>query len=136
MAHDVIQPAGWPRPAGYSNGMLVPAGQRLVFIAGQIAWDERQVLVGKHDFAAQFAQALRNVVTVVRASGGDAEHLVQMTIYVTDKRKYLTAAPQLGTIWRETIGKHYPTMALVQVADLLESGALVEISATAALPPS
>lgn len=136
MAHDVIQPAGWPRPKGYSNGMLVPAGHRLLFVAGQIAWDERQVLVGKSDFSAQFAQALRNVAAVVRAAGGDAEHLVQMTIYVTDKREYLAAATRLGAIWKETIGRHYPTMALVQIADLLEPGALVEISATAALPPS
>lgn len=136
MQHEIVQPGGWPRPKGYSNGIVVPAGQRLLFVAGQIAWDERQQLVGKGDFAAQFAQSLRNVAAVVRAAGGTVNHVVQMTVYVTDKQQYLAAAPRLGAIWSETMGKQYPTMALVQVADLLEPGALVEISATAALPPT
>ena len=86
-----------------------------------------------HQFDEQFAQALRNVVAVVRAAGGEPEHLVRVTIYVTDKAQYLAQVREIGAAWREIVGKHFPAMALVQVADLLEEGALVEIEATAAL---
>jgi enamine deaminase RidA (YjgF/YER057c/UK114 family) len=130
---EAIEPAGWPRPKGYSDGMIASGASRLLFVAGQIAWDERHRLVGAGDFAAQFAQALRNVVAVVRAAGGWPDHVVRMTIYVTDKRQYLAKAAEVGAAWREIMGKHFPAMALVQVADLLEEGALVEIEATAAL---
>ena len=90
--------------------------------------------MGAGDFPAQFRQALANVVSVVRAAGGLPEHLVRLTIYVTDKAAYLRSTEAVGRHWREVVGKHYPAMALVQVADLLEEGALVEIEATAALP--
>jgi len=133
MKLESIEPAGWPRPKGYSDGMLATGASRMLFVAGQIAWDERHRLVGAGDFAAQFAQALRNVVAVVRAAGGWPDHIVRMTVYVKDKRQYLAKAAEVGAAWREVIGKHYPAMALVQVADLLEDGALVEIEATAAL---
>jgi enamine deaminase RidA (YjgF/YER057c/UK114 family) len=105
----------------------------MLFVAGQIAWDEKHHLVGRGDFAAQFAQALRNVVAVVRAAGGWPDHIVRMTVYVKDKRQYLAKSAEIGAAWREIVGKHFPAMALVQVADLLEEGALVEIEATAAL---
>lgn len=105
----------------------------MLFVAGQIAWDENHRLVGAGDFAAQFAQALRNVVAVVQAAGGWPDHIVRMTIYVVDKRQYLAKSAEVGAAWREIVGKHYPAMALVQVADLLEDGALVEIEAVAAL---
>ena len=108
---------------------------RMLAIAGQIAWDGGQRLVGAGDFAAQFRQALANVVAVVRAAGGGPEHLLQMTVYVTDTRAYLACTRELGTAWKELIGRNYPAMALVQVAALLEEGALVEIQALAALPP-
>ena len=134
MKIDPIQPSGWARPRGYSNGMLVTGAGRMLHVAGQVAWDAEQKLVGRGDFAAQFAQALRNVVEVVRAAGGRPEDVVSMTIYVEDKRKYLAAAQEVGARWREIMGKHFPAMSLVQVADLLEPGALVEIEATAALP--
>lgn len=126
-----IQPPGWPRPRGYSNGMA--ARGELLAIAGQIGWDEHERLVSP-EFLPQWAQALRNVAAVLHAAGGGPEHLVSLTIYVVDKRQYLAAGAELGRTFREVMGKHYPTMALVQVADLLEPGALVEIQALAVLP--
>lgn len=133
MKIEPIEPAGWPRPKGYSDGMLATNASRMLFVAGQIAWDEQHRLVGAGDVAAQFAQALRNVVAVVRAAGGWPDHIVRMTVYVKDKRQYLARTAEIGAAWRAILGKHFPAMALVQVADLLEEGALVEIEATAAL---
>ena len=130
---ETIHPEGWAPAKGYANGVLVPAGWRTLHVAGQIAWDADQNLVGQGDFAAQFAQALANVVAVVRAAGGDAQNIARMTVYVTDKQLYLGCLKQIGAAWREHCGKHYPAMALVQVADLLEEGAMVEIEATAAV---
>jgi len=135
MKLEPIQPAGWAPPKGYSNGVLAPAGARMLAIAGQIAWDAEQKLVGAGDFAAQFRQALSNVVAVVRAAGGGPEHLLQMTVFVADKRAYLACTRELGAAWKELVGRNYPAMALVQVAALLDEGALVEIQALAALPP-
>jgi enamine deaminase RidA (YjgF/YER057c/UK114 family) len=129
-----IEPAGWPRPKGYSDGMLAPAGARILFVAGQIGWDGDRKLVGPGDFAAQFAQALKNVVAVVRAAGGSPEHIARMTLYVTDKREYVAKLAEIGAAWREILGRHYPAMALLEVSGLLEPGALVEIEATAAVP--
>lgn len=132
---EIIQPVGWKAPRGYSNGILAPAGARTLYIAGQVAWDEEQRLVGAAEFAPQFRQALSNVVRIVRAAGGNSAHLVRLTVYVTDKRAYLASTRELGAIWRELIGSWYPAMALVEVAGLLEPGALVEIEATAVIPP-
>lgn len=129
-----IEPDGWAAPRGYANGVLVEGAGRLLFVAGQIAWDADQNLVGPGDMAAQFRQALANVVAVVRAGGGEPEHIARLTAYVTDKRAYLAVTREIGAAWRELVGKHYPAMSLVQVADLLEEGALVELEATAALP--
>jgi enamine deaminase RidA (YjgF/YER057c/UK114 family) len=134
MKIDPIHPDGWAPAKGYANGMLVTGAARMLFVAGQIAWDAEQELVGRGDIAAQFAQALANVAAVVRAAGGAPEHLVRLTVYVTDKRAYLAATKAIGAAYRDVVGRHYPAMALVQVADLLEEGALVEIEATAALP--
>jgi enamine deaminase RidA (YjgF/YER057c/UK114 family) len=132
---EVVQPPDWAQPRGYVNGVLVPAEARLLFVAGQVAWDAEQRLVGGDDFAAQFRQALANVVAVVRAAGGAPRHLVNMRCYVTDKRRYVDSLEGVGGAWREVVGRHWPAMALVEVADLLEEGALVELEATAALPP-
>ena len=129
-----IHPEGWKRGSGYSNGMLAPAGARMLSVAGQVSWDADQQLVGPGDFQAQFRQALANVVAVVRAAGGEPEHLVDVTIYVTDKDEYAADLRGIGATWRDVVGRHFPAMALVQVAGLLEPGALVEIQATAALP--
>ena len=134
MKIEPLSPAGWARAKGYSDGVLVSGAGRLLFVSGQIAWDEQHRLVGAGDFAAQFAQALKNVVAVVNAAGGFPDHVVRMTVYVTDKRLYSAKTTEIGAAWRAIMGKHYPAMSLVQVADLLEPGALVEIEATAALP--
>ena len=134
MKIEPIEPEGWPRAKGYSDGMLAPAGSRILFVAGQIGWSADRKLVGQGDFGAQFAQALKNVVAVVRAAGGKPEHLVRVTLYVTDKRAYVAKRAEIGDAWREIVGRHYPAMALVEVAGLLEPGALVEIEATAAVP--
>jgi len=134
MTSDVVQPLGWKRPKGYSNGLLAPTGSRLLFIAGQVAWDEEERLVGEGDFVAQFAQALRNVVAVVRAAGGEPEHLVRLTIYVTDREAYLARQAELGAAYRDIMGKHYPVMALLGISGLVEDGALLEIEGTAAIP--
>jgi enamine deaminase RidA (YjgF/YER057c/UK114 family) len=134
MSLEPVDPEGWQPPKGYSNGMLAPAGARLLFVAGQVAWDAEARIVGPGDFAAQFRQALENVVAVVRTAGGEPGHLGQLTIFVTDKRQYVAALRELGATWREVVGRHYPAMALVEVAGLLEEGALVEIQALAAIP--
>lgn len=128
-----VRPDGWRKAQGYENGVLVESGGRMLFVAGQIAWDADQNLVGEGDMTRQFVQALDNVLTVVAEAGGRPEEIVRMTVYVTDKHAYLKAAKGIGEAWRHRIGKHYPAMALVQVADLLEEGALVEIEATAVI---
>ncbi len=128
----VIDPQTLAPARGYSNGMLLH-GTRTLFVAGQIGWDREGKLVSD-DFAAQFAQALDNVMAVVRDAGGNPAHVGRLTIYVTDKRRYMAAAKAIGAVYRERMGKHYPAMALVEVQDLLEEGALVEIEATAVLP--
>ena len=134
MHSEPVEPRGWRAPKGYSNGVLVEGAGRLLFVAGQIAWDAEQRLVGRGDFVAQFRKALANVAEVVAAAGGKPEHVVRLTVYVTDKRAYLARLREVGEAYRAVLGKHFPAMALVQVADLLEDGALVEVEATAALP--
>jgi enamine deaminase RidA (YjgF/YER057c/UK114 family) len=128
-----INPESLGAPRGYSNGMLAPAGGRLLFVAGQIGWDGRQRLVGE-SFLAQFGQALENVAAVVRAAGGAPEHLARLTLYVVDRRDYLADLKAVGEAYRRVLGRHYPAMALVEVQALLEPGAKVEIEATAVLP--
>jgi len=134
MSVESIVVEGWKAPRGYANGVLAPAGSRLLAVAGQIAWDAEQRLVSA-DFAPQFRQALANVVAVVRAAGGEPSDLMSLTIYVVDKQAYMARVKELGAIWKELIGRHYPAMALVEVADLLEEGAQVEIQALAAIAP-
>ena len=132
-----VQPAGWVKPRGYTNGMIAPAGARILTVAGQIGWDAEARLVapepGQDAFVAQFQKALRNVCAVVEAAGGAPTDILSLRIYVTDKRRYLAHVKAVGAAYREILGRHYPAMALVQVADLLEEGALVEIEALAAL---
>ncbi len=126
-----VQPAGWLAPRGYSNGMR--ARGELLAVAGQVGWNARGQLV-EGGFAAQFEQALRNVVEVVRAAGGGAEHLISLTLYVTDRTEYLGALDEIGQGYRRVMGRHYPAMALVEVAGLVEPGAVVEIQGLAVLP--
>lgn len=125
-----VQPDGWAPPRGYSNGWR--QGNTL-FVAGQIAWDANQNLIGHGDFAVQFSLALRNVGAVLKAGGARPDQVGRVTIYVTDKRAYLRSLKAVGVVWREVFGRHYPAMSLVVVADLLEEGAMVEIEATAVL---
>jgi enamine deaminase RidA (YjgF/YER057c/UK114 family) len=127
----VVQPDGWLKPRGYVHGMR--ARGELLAIAGQIGWSTRGELV-EGGFVAQFEQALRNVVEVVRAAGGAPEHLVTLTIYVTDRSEYLRALGEVGESYRRVMGRHYPTMALVMVAGLLDPAAKVEIQGLAVLP--
>ena len=127
----IIQPPNWPRPKGYSNG-VVARGQ-MVFVSGMIGWDEHGKLVS-NDFAAQARQALQNVVAVLKEANAAPEHIVRMNWYVADKDEYLAAQKQLGRIYREIIGAHYPAMTAVQVAGLVEEGARVEIEVTAVIP--
>jgi enamine deaminase RidA (YjgF/YER057c/UK114 family) len=133
-ALEPVNPAAWKKPSGYSNGMLAPERARLLFVAGQVAWDAEHQIVGADDFAAQFRQALSNVVEVVRTAGGEPQHLGQLTIFVTDKRQYMEELRAIGAAYRDLVGRHFPAMALVEVADLLEEGALLEIQAMAAIP--
>jgi enamine deaminase RidA (YjgF/YER057c/UK114 family) len=123
-----LQPPGWRRPAGYSNG--IAASGELVFVAGQIGWDAEQRLVDG-GLEEQTAQALRNIVAVLAEAGAGPEHIVRLTWYVVDKRDYQARQRGIGEAYREVIGKHFPAMTLVEVKDLLEEGALVEIEATA-----
>ncbi|MCC6647847.1 MAG: RidA family protein [Polyangiaceae bacterium] len=127
----IIHPPGFPRPRGYSNGVL--ASGRVLTVAGQIGWDAREQFESD-ELVPQLGQALDNVLAVVRAAGGDVEHLSHMTIYVTDLDAYRGAGKALGEAWRARMGRHYPSMALVGVAGLVEPRAKVEIEAIAVLP--
>jgi enamine deaminase RidA (YjgF/YER057c/UK114 family) len=128
----ILQPPGWAKPRGYSNGIAVKGGTT-VFIAGQIAFNPENVLQEK-TFAGQFRQTLKNTLAVLGEAGGRPEHIVRMTWYVVDKREYLGAITEVGAAWRELIGRHYPAMAVVQVVALMEDGAKVEIETTAVIP--
>ena len=126
-----LQPPGWKKPSGYANG--IEARGRMVFVAGQVGWDAQQKLVGG-DFVAQAAQALANVVAVLREAGARPEHVVRLTWYVVDRHEYLASLTALGERYRAIMGRHFPAMTAVQVAALVEEGARVEIEATAVVP--
>lgn len=128
----VINPESLGQPRGYANGLLTEPGARMLFIAGQIAWDENQKIVGD-DFVEQFDRALRNVLAVVSEAGGTSDSVARLVIYVTDKREYAARTREIGERWRSLMGRHYPTMALVEVKSLLEDRAKVEIEGIAVL---
>lgn len=132
MSFKLINPDALGAPSGYSHGVLVDGGGKLLFIAGQIAWNEKQKIVSD-DFVEQFDKALANVITVVKAAGGEANNIVRVVVYVTNKHEYLAQTKAVGERYRKHMGKHFPAMVLVQVADLLEEAAKVEIEATAVL---
>lgn len=127
----IVQPEGWPRPKGYANGIV--AEGKMLFIAGQIGWNENEQFESD-DFVAQVEQALKNIVAVVQAGGGKPEHIARLTWYVTDKKEYLSRLADVGAAYRRTLGSVFPTMSLVQVAALVEDRAKVEIEATAVIP--
>ena len=126
-----IQPAGWARPRGYSNGIV--AQGRYLAVAGQIGWNERCEWQSD-DFLEQATQALRNVLAVVEAAGGSPQCIVRLTWYVINKHQYLAASRALGAVYTELFAGHYPAMTLVEVKGLLEDRALVEVEATGILP--
>ena len=133
MAFTLINPDSLGAPSGYSHGVVADAHCKLLFIAGQIAWDETQKIVSA-DFVEQFDRALANVVTVLSAAGGKPEHIVRLVIYVTDKIEYRKRTREVGERYRKHFGKHFPAMVLVQVAGLLDDAAKVEIEGMAVLP--
>ena len=125
---DMLNPPGWPRPKGYSNG--IAASGRMVFVAGMIGWNANEEFE-TDDFAGQFRQALENIVAVLKEGGAGPEHLVRLTMYFTSKQEYLDNLKGVGEAYRAVIGRNYPTMAAVQVVALMEDRAKVEIEATA-----
>jgi enamine deaminase RidA (YjgF/YER057c/UK114 family) len=129
--NEILQPEGWVRPRGYSNG--VAARGRQIFVAGQIGWNA-QCKFEATDFVGQFRQALENVVAVLAQGGAGPEHVTTMTWFITDKAAYLRDANAIGGVWREIMGRNYPAMAVVQVTALIEDAALIEIQAQAVVP--
>ncbi|MGC2857580.1 RidA family protein [Novispirillum sp. DQ9] len=127
----ILQPPGWRRPKGYSNG--IAADGRLVVTGGLIGWDANEEIVSD-DFVEQFRQVLRNITAVLAEAGARPEHLVRLTWYVTDKQEYLARAADVGAAYRDILGRVYPAMAVVQVAALMEDRARIEIEATAVVP--
>lgn len=127
----ILQPPGWEKPKGYSNG--VAADGRLVFVAGQIGWNAA-CRFDSDDFVAQTRQALANVVAVLAEAGARPEHIVRMTWYVTDKREYLSRGREVGAVFRELIGVYHAAMSAVEVSALMEDRAKVEIEVTAVVP--
>ena len=126
-----LQPPSWAKPRGFANG--IAASGKLVFIAGQVGWTGE----GKweaHDFAGQFRQTLKNIVDVLAQAGGRPQHIVRLTWYVLDKEEYLASLKEVGAAYRELMGRHFPTMAVVQVSGLIEPEARLEIEATAVIP--
>jgi enamine deaminase RidA (YjgF/YER057c/UK114 family) len=126
-----LQPPGWARPKGFANG--IAARGNLVFIAGQVGWTG-QGEWKERSFAGQFRQALQNILEVLAQAGGKPEHLVRLTWYVLDKKEYLASLREVGAAYRALMGRHYPTMAVVQVSALVEDEARLEIEATAVIP--
>lgn len=127
----ILQPKNWPMPKGYSNG--IEARGRTIFLAGQVGWDSDGRFAA-HTFEGQFEQCLRNIVTLLAEAGAGPAHLVRLTWFITDKAAYLGNAKRLGEIYRAIVGRNYPAMSVVQVAGLVEDGALLEIEATAVVP--
>ena len=132
MPHTFINPESLGAPRGYSNGVLAPIGGRLLFVAGQIAWNQEQQIVSA-DFVEQFDRALENVIAVVTEAGGAPEEIARIVVYVTDKNEYCRRTREIGERWRARLGKHFPAMALVEVKSLLEDAAQVEIEAIAVI---
>jgi enamine deaminase RidA (YjgF/YER057c/UK114 family) len=132
MSFSFINPDALGKPRGYSNGVLAPAGGRLLFIAGQIAWDGQQRIVSQ-DFVEQFHQSLANLLAVVLEAGGTPSSVARLVVYVTDKTEYSARTAEIGERWRELMGRHFPAMALVEVKGLLEPDARVEIEGIAVI---
>ena len=131
MSQQILLPPGWSRPHGYSNG--IAAEGRMVFVAGQIGWDE-SFKFPDSSLTGQVEQTLKNTIAVLAEADAEPQHIVRMTWYITSRAEYLAEVKDIGRAWREVIGKHYPAMAVVQVSALIESAAKVEIETTAVVP--
>ncbi len=132
MSFEFINPGSLGAPSGYSNGVLTETGGRLLFIAGQIGWNENQQ-IASDDLVEQFDRALANVVAIVAEAGGRSDQIARLIIYVTDKNEYRSRMKEVGERYRARMGKHFPAMVLVEVAGLLEDRAKIEIEGTAVL---
>lgn len=130
-AHRVLQPPGWPRPKGYSNG--IAASGRTIWTAGVIGWDEEEKIVSA-SLAGQFEQVLKNTLAILAEGGAGPEHVVRMTWYVTDRDEYVASLAEIGAAYRAQMGRNYPAMAVVQVAGLVEPDAKIEIETVAMVP--
>jgi enamine deaminase RidA (YjgF/YER057c/UK114 family) len=129
---EVLMPKGWAPPIGYANGIVAKPG-RIVFVAGQVGWDEQQKFQSE-DIVPQFEQALKNIVAVLAEAGARPEHICRMTAYCCDKPAYLAARRQLGKLWVQYIGRHFPAMSMIFVSDLLDNPGKIELEATAVVP--
>jgi enamine deaminase RidA (YjgF/YER057c/UK114 family) len=127
----VLQPEGWPRPRGYSNG--IEAEGKMVFVAGQIGWDAEEKFRSS-DFGDQFRQALLNTLAVLKEAAAGPEHIVRMTWFITSRDEYMASLAKLGAAWKELMGRNYPTMAVIIVSGLVEREAKIEIETTAVIP--
>ena len=127
----ILQPPGWPKPKGYSNGIV--AKGRLVFVAGQVGWNAQEKFETS-DLAGQARQALKNIVAILAEAGAKPEHICRMDWFLGDVKEYNASLKELGAAYREVIGKHYPVMTAVQVGGFVETGAKLEIEVTAVLP--
>ncbi|MEL6205099.1 MAG: RidA family protein [Pseudomonadota bacterium] len=129
----IIHPPGWAPARGYANGMLMPDGT--LHIGGQIGWTAEQIFE-RTDFLGQMEQALQNIAEIVRTAGGEVSDIGRLTWFVTDKREYLARQAEIGEVYRRVFGRHFPAMSMLVVADLIEDAALLEIEATAFIPPA
>ena len=132
MKQESIVPTGWAKPVGYAHGMV--ASGRVIATAGQVGWNPATNEFESDEFVEQTAQALRNIVAVLRAAGAGPEHLVRLTWYILDKEEYMRSRKALGARYREILGAHFPAMTVVVVSGLLEPRARLEIEATAVVP--
>ncbi|TAN58955.1 MAG: RidA family protein [Magnetospirillum sp.] len=129
--HQSILPEGWEKPIGYANAILAQPG-RVLALAGQVGWNAAQVFESE-ELAPQFEQALKNILAILAAAGGKPEHIIRITAFCIDKPRYLACRAELGRIWRELMGRHYPAMSMIFVADLLDHPAKIELEATAVI---
>lgn len=130
MTHTVIHPEGWASAKGYANGILTPDGT--LYIGGQVGWNKDKIFES-HNFIGQMEQALRNIVSIVEAAGGQATDIVRLTWYVIDKQEYLTRQREIGEVYRQVLGRDFPAMSVLVISELVEDDALLEIEATAQL---
>ena len=133
----ILQPPEWMEPRGYSNGIMteMAVGSRILFVGGQVAWNAQQQFE-TDDLAEQVGQTLRNIVAILKEGGAGPEHITRMTWYVCDKKEYIASLREIGQHYRDAIGRHFPAMTAIEVADLIEDRAKVEIEVTAVVPPA